>query len=63
MDNNLDHYVVLGLLRNASTVEIRKAYLKLSLVYHPDKNNGAGADKFRQVSCVLGQTPPSLYNP
>ena len=43
----------LDLLQTASTPEIRKAYRRLSLQLHPDKNKDENAEEsFRQV-CVL----------
>ncbi len=35
-----DYYELLGVRREASVKEIRKAYRDLSLKYHPDKNKG-----------------------
>ena len=52
-----DFYKVLGLTRNATESEIKKAYRKLSLKYHPDKNpnNKEQAEEiFKKVSFAYG---------
>lgn len=47
----LDPYKVLGVERNASQREIQKAFHKLSLQYHPDKNKNKGAQaKFAEIN-------------
>jgi DnaJ-class molecular chaperone len=48
---NADFYKLLGISRNASLKQIKKAYRQKSLEFHPDKNKEEGAsDKFAEIA-------------
>jgi DnaJ-class molecular chaperone len=50
--NNNDLYEILGISKTATQEEIKKAYRKLSLELHPDRNNGSAesTEKFKKIS-------------
>src|SRR4051812_33563460 len=47
-----DFYQTLGVQRGASEDDIKKAYRKLAMTYHPDRNNGAkeAEEKFKAIT-------------
>ena len=52
MADKRDYYEVLGLQKGASDDEIKKAFRKLAMKYHPDKNPGDkdAEDKFKEIN-------------
>ena len=51
-----DYYDVLGINKSASSEQIKSAYRKLAVKFHPDKNPGdkTAEDKFKEASEAYG---------
>ena len=52
MANKRDYYDILGITKTANADEIKKAYRKVAMQYHPDRNPGdkTAEDKFKEAA-------------
>lgn len=63
-----DYYATLGVERNATEEEIKKAFRKLAMKHHPDRNNGHkdSEEKFKEIneaySCLSDQQKRANYD-
>jgi curved DNA-binding protein CbpA len=62
-----NYYKILGVEKNADDAQLKKAYRKLALKYHPDKNPAPEAEeKFKQISeaydCLSDKEKRAVYD-
>ena len=58
-----DYYKTLGIIRDSTDEEIQKAYRKMALKFHPDKNKSPEAEeKFKEAAEAFEVPKKTPYN-
>ena len=58
-----DYYQILGVSRDADDAEIKKAYRRLAIIHHPDKNRDNDEEKAAEKFKDIGEAYEHLIDP